>query len=394
MSIFNATNKYQTVKLRFEDELLLCCARTDVNPEIRDKILFLIKNDLDWDYLLKLASRHRVMPLLYHNLNSVCPELIPEGVLSELNDNFNANVRKNLMMTGELIKVLNLLESEGITAIPYKGPVLALMAYGNIGLRQFNDLDIFIPEAYVLKAKKLLKSNEYLLYPQRDPKPEFHYIRTQREYKFVSDINKIVVEIHWRFQGLSNKTFIDQKHFKDITINNKNISTFSNEDLLLVLSTHCANHSWASLSWIFDITQLIKTRNINWQFVLKKANKHGIKKILLINLILSMNLFGLQVPNEISNILSSESSVKNISVKILNNLFEENEISLVENAVMQFTIRDTWIKGIKFCLWRAFSPTSIEWNSLYLPEVLFPLYYLYRPMRLLHEAGFKVEKNN
>ena len=130
MLIFNATPKYETVKLRPEDEILLCCARTDVNSEIRDKILFLIQNEINWDYLLKLAFRHRLTPFLYHNLNYICSEMIPGDILNELNERFNANVRKNLMIAGELIKVLNSLASEGITAVPYNEPVLASMAYG------------------------------------------------------------------------------------------------------------------------------------------------------------------------------------------------------------------------------------------------------------------------
>jgi len=243
MSIFNATNKYQTVKLRFEDELLLCCARTDVNPEIRDKILSLIENDLDWEYLIGMASRHRLMPLLYHNLNSICPEMVPEDVLGELKDNFNANVRKNLMMTGELIKVLNLLESDGITAIPYKGPVLALMAYGNIGLREFGDIDILINKSDALTARNIMVSQQYELDSFIDVEHSI-YMKLDSEYRFLNKNNGAKIEINWSFEGLffsfgNNPEFL----FNDLeryNVNSLNFNTFSSVNLLIMLCIHCA----------------------------------------------------------------------------------------------------------------------------------------------------------
>ncbi|MBZ2166316.1 nucleotidyltransferase family protein [Methanobacterium spitsbergense] len=379
----------KNLKLSSEDELLICCSNTWIDPETMSKIVSLVSEDLDWNYIIQLASRHRLKPLLYRNINLICPDMVPENVLCELKEYFNANVRKNLLMTGELIKILELLKAYGIDAIPYKGPSLALLAYENLALREFNDLDIFIFKKDVLKTKKLMKSNKYSLYFLNDPKPESHYINTQREYKFINDINGIMVEMHWRFQGISDN-FIDQKSLKNIEINRRNTLRFSNEDLLLILCTHSANHNWISLSWISDIAQFIQNQNINWPYVLDKANTYEIKKILCINLYLVKYLFNIKIPQDILERLSYEYSVKDISLNIIKQIFEQHDINLAKEALIQFRIRDNWINGIKFCLWRAFSPTSLEWDTLQLPEILYPLYYIYRPIRLLiYGARFK-----
>jgi hypothetical protein len=46
-------------------------------------------------------------------------------LLGELRARFEHNARKNLVFTGELIRILDCLQSHGIPAIPFKGPVLA-----------------------------------------------------------------------------------------------------------------------------------------------------------------------------------------------------------------------------------------------------------------------------
>ncbi len=62
---------------------------------------------------------------------------------------------------GELQRILDIFKSHGITAIPYKGPVLAIQAYGNLAFREFGDLDIFIQKQDFLKVKELLLDNGY-----------------------------------------------------------------------------------------------------------------------------------------------------------------------------------------------------------------------------------------
>ncbi|MDO9045366.1 MAG: nucleotidyltransferase family protein, partial [Methanobacteriaceae archaeon] len=144
---------------------MLCCARTQINEEIKKKIVSLAIMDLDWEYLINMASRHRLRPLLYVNLNSICPENVPEDVLGNLKSYYMTNVQKNLMLTGELVKVIEILESNNIKAIPYKGPVLAASGYGKIGLREFGDIDIFIDKTNAIKVKNAMLSNEYELCP-------------------------------------------------------------------------------------------------------------------------------------------------------------------------------------------------------------------------------------
>src|SRR5262245_12355567 len=113
-----------------EIELLLCCARTYMNTESTLRSKALLRENLDWTALLQTAVRHGVMPLLYWHLNGIGPEAVPHTSLELLRDCFHANALHDSMLTRALLTLLRLLQTHGIPAIPYKGPVLATAVYG------------------------------------------------------------------------------------------------------------------------------------------------------------------------------------------------------------------------------------------------------------------------
>ena len=131
-------------------ELLLSCARTRLDNQGVERIEALVREELDWAYLVELAGKHGVMPLLYWNLHTVCPQAVHKDILDLLKRSFHENARRNLFLSGELLELLKLLEGEGIPAIPFKGPVLADFVYGNLALRSIWDLDLLVHKHDVL----------------------------------------------------------------------------------------------------------------------------------------------------------------------------------------------------------------------------------------------------
>jgi hypothetical protein len=59
----------------------------------------------------------------------------------------------------QLLQTLELLRESGIQTVPFKGPALAVQAYGDLSLRQYDDLDLLIHEADVPRAYQLLIAN-------------------------------------------------------------------------------------------------------------------------------------------------------------------------------------------------------------------------------------------
>ncbi|NMC14000.1 MAG: nucleotidyltransferase family protein, partial [Chloroflexi bacterium] len=212
-----------------------------MKEEIEEEIKSLIHQDIDWDYLLQISAKHRLTPLLYWQLNSVCFDSVPPEIMERLKTYFNENARRNLLFMGELQRILNLFEDQGIMAIPYKGPILATQAYGNLVFREFSDLDIFIQKKDFLKVKELLLANDFDTQFRLEGSQERKYLQSQREYKFINSETNINLEIHWNFTGLSFSGdwnyFLNEQNYQQTKTGIFNLKP---EDMFLVLCIHAS----------------------------------------------------------------------------------------------------------------------------------------------------------
>jgi hypothetical protein len=383
----NSKNEF---KLNPEDKLILSCGHSQVNDDLEKKIKKLVNLDLDWKYILDMATRHRLRPLLYYNLNRICPDKVPDDVLISLREFYHSNVRKNLMMTGELVKVMKLLEEKGVNAVTYKGPVLAQMAYGNVGLREFGDLDILVDKSDALKVIEIMAQTDYELYPAINIEDSF-YLRFVTEHQFVHRDSGVIIEIKWKFAG-DFFTFPEDSSFltNDIIntdLNGFKVNNFSPDNQLLILAIHAGKHDWARISWIMDIANYIKKHPVNWEYCMNKAEKLGVRKILLINLYLAWDLWGLELPNNILNQIDSDKSIEKISYQIEKRFFQKKDLNIFGKLSYNLKKRDKLIYGIKDSVNGLTKPGYRDFTDIPLPESFFRFYHFLRPFLLLKRYG-------
>src|SRR5882762_7591329 len=115
----NPESRVKIVPPSAEAEMLVHCARLDVEPSRAAQILSLAGSQLDWTRMLTLAQRNALVPLLYFQLNKLASETAPPERLSELRVRFQNNSALNVLLTGELVSLLQLFERNEIPAIPY-----------------------------------------------------------------------------------------------------------------------------------------------------------------------------------------------------------------------------------------------------------------------------------
>ena len=80
---------------------------------------------LDWERVLALAARHGLRPLLHRHLTRLAPAGVPAAPLDSLRDYFRKNSAFGLLLTGELLRLLAVLDDHGVEAMPFKGPAIA-----------------------------------------------------------------------------------------------------------------------------------------------------------------------------------------------------------------------------------------------------------------------------
>ena len=381
---------------RPEVELLLCCARTHVNTATAKRIEFLLEQDIDWADLIKTAAHHKVMPLLYQSLNNTCPEAVPQGILTQLRNHFHSNTIRNLFLTNKLLKLLNLFEAQGISVIPYKGPVLAVSVYGSLSLRQFCDLDILVHSQDVTKARNLLLSQGYQLQVDLD-----------WEQQFLQEDSGVSVDLHW---GLTPKHFPGKVVFEDlwqrlesVSLAGKSVANFSPEDLLVVLCVQIAKDCCtirAQLSKLCDVAQLLHVRQaLNWGLVMEQANRLGSERLLLFGLSLTSELLGTVLPDEVKQKIQTDLAIKLYVKQVRKRLFSKtDDLPGVFECYLIRLLPTEWfpteVSSKRQLVWSflrlAIAPSRVDKHFLPLPSSLDFLYYLIRPLRLSGQYGLKL----
>lgn len=380
---------------RPEEQILICVARRSLDASGTEQLRRLLQEQLDWDYLLTKANHHCLIPLLYQHLSSVDPSAIPEPDMLRLQRDNEGNTKTSLFLTGELIKILACLEEEGVRAIPFKGPTLAIRAYGDVGLRQFGDLDILVHKRDVSRVKELLVGRGF------EPRPELTNAQQAAQLRFDCACNfdnrqGVVLDVHWdiveRYLSFDIKAGRLWDQLEPVKINGKQLLTLSTEDLLLVLCLHGFTHRWERLGWICDVASLIDHRkDINWHLVLRNATTLGARGILSLGLFLAEDLLDASIPPEVSKSLL-DPKVKKLSEQVREQLFTERRTpaGVFAEAFTLVTLRERRRDRLKAGLRLAASPRSYDWMFLSVPDSLFFLYYLVRPLRLAGKYGAKL----
>jgi hypothetical protein len=353
----------------------------------------LVNGELDWTYLRDKATQHGMMPLLYRHLISICPQRVPAETLNSMREEFIANSQTCLHLFGELRKLLRLLDQNGITAVAFKGAVLAATVYGDIALRQAGDLDILIEPGAFRSASDLLRSAGYRLHPPLTQSQLLSQLRSHCEIEFLSN-GLSVVDLHW---GLSPKTFhfaLDSKDVinrsKTISIQGTSLRTFSSEDTILYLCFHGSKHYWSRLEWIGSLAEFIRSSNdIDWPTLMARANESQGRHMLTLGLLLAQELGRIDVPDPVLSSSAELNSLRKYATEIQRGLFARGPEPLgsIERFRCNLRIMDRNRDAVSSLLRSIFVPTISDWQALTLPAALYPLYYLFRPLRLLKEYG-------
>jgi len=373
---------------RPEGQILICIARRSLDDGSADKLRQLLRSDLDWEYLLQMANRHCLIPLLYVHLSAVAPGTIPQRVMSRLGDTNHQNTQSSFFLTGELLKILECFEANNIDVVPFKGPTLALSAYVDVGLRQFADLDVLVHKQDVPRVKELLISRGFKPTPALNSAQQAALLRFDCAYNFDNE-QGVVLDVHWRFVEQHSLLAFDPSPFWNrlapLSIGDKEVLTLSTEDLLLVLTLHGFTHFWERLGWICDVASLIdQQKNIDWRLVLENANKLGVRRILMLGLSLAGDLLDASIPAEMREAAETDAVVKRLAHQLQEQLFVERRapLGLFEGATLNLRMRERKRDKIGLCFRLILTPRSYDWMYLALPEWLFFLYYPLRPIRL------------
>jgi DUF1009 family protein len=94
---------------------------------------------------LAWVRRKHIAPLVYHNFRQTRCSLAAEAVAAQLQAEAARNTRRVLIQINEAARLTRLLADAGIESLIIKGPVLSLLAFSDLSLRQRRDICIADP---------------------------------------------------------------------------------------------------------------------------------------------------------------------------------------------------------------------------------------------------------
>ncbi len=379
--------------------LLIDCARASVEPDRAERIRELAAAGLNWDRLLTLARRNGLAPLLYWHLQKICAASVPARSFASLRDYFHKNTAFSLLLTGELVRLLKLLNDNGINAVPYKGPAIAVKLYGHLALRQFCDVDILVRKSDVWEATRLIQAQGFepnVLIPEA---MRAAFLRQDYVQMFHRDAGRTLVELHWgiapRFFAVPFDAGAVWPRLEPMPLQGATVFMPCPEDLLLMLCVHGARHSWDKLEGVCGIAELLRrTPDLDWARVWQRSREMHCRRMVVFGLLLAHGLFDVPLPPEAAA-MSRSRTLQAMAGNVVR-YFQADAVpspALSRQIAFHLRLKDRSTDQVRYCARMVLMTTPDDWATVRLPGSLSFAYPLVRAIRLARKYGLSTRSS-
>lgn len=375
-----------------EYELLLLCARGVLETPRQERVRAITGTcELDWEFLVDFAVRNRILPLAAKNLLHYSAEDIPAGIRTRFRALYRNNEAYNRYLSGHLLLILHLFELHNIQAVPFKGPVLAVSAFGDSALRTFGDLDLLLPGPDLEKAVRILFRHGYST-PYDLSVPECLYLARQTHHVHLhNQQTNVTVELHWEMTGryLDYSLEFDEVVAVQETIRllGDTVSNIGPEYLLVYLCVHGNRHLWLQLDFVCGIAEHIRSRpDLDWDRAIDLADRLGAGRMLLLGLMLAEELLQAPIPEHVRNRFHKDPRLLHAKREsesfLLGPRFSAEETGQLKALSFHVRTFDHLSTGIVYCFRKIFRVDAVDMAWIRLPTYVRFLYILIRPLRL------------
>ncbi len=308
--------------LSAETQLMIALCRLNFGKEDKDYINDLVSKVTGWDQFVSLANEHGISALVCNNLKELkLIDRLPVKEARFLENAYLKSLSRNTYLFEKLEEVKKHLAEINIEPVLLKGMALEITAYGNMGLRQMNDIDLFIKREDCLKAWNHLISKGFQ--PQALKSPLYK--------KIILDIGKhlpelysdgISIELHHRLFDTPTSSVAIAKEDPvsgfQFPVSDSNIqySILPMNYHFLYLIKHLHYHETEKGESQFrlynDLCQLMTqcTRDIKSSGIIEQARQLGLLEVLFEKFYILNLLWGMPLPDDFFKSLSDNQKQK------------------------------------------------------------------------------------
>ncbi|MEP7066658.1 MAG: nucleotidyltransferase family protein [Gemmatimonadota bacterium] len=376
-------------QVRPEISLLLQCAAGDDTGGAAERLTRAAREVGDWPELIALAARHALVPLVAQELALGASGVVPATALAELRTRSQQGVMRSLQLSGELVGAVHVLIAFGADPMPFKGPTLAVLVYGSLSLRQYEDLDILVHRDKVEGARRALLSLGYAPVSAYNEGQRASARLSGHHEQLVNAATGATIELHWSLNNRSLTHDAFERHWwqdrQRVSIGGVAMHTLGVEQMLLYLCMHGGKHSWGRLSWLCDFQRALRVfPGANWERVWTLARENGAARMVEIGLLLVESLLdGGALTAPASRGRSPDPEAAALSDLFARRLRGEAGDEPALDFRVQLRARERQRDRIRYTWHVLATPHPADIALLGLPRALHGVYYIFRPVRLL-----------
>jgi hypothetical protein len=373
-----------------EHALLIAAAGAAVGPE-RDGEPAI--RGVDWDAFLALARRNRLLPHAHRLLGDRVD--VPEPVRAALRTAFAENGRQALARSAELRRLIGAMESAGVRTAAYKGPALAVRAYGHLALRTYADLDLLVAPDDVPAAARVLTGCGYVPAHRFSPAQDAVFRRTDGDYPYHHPHTGALVELHCHVSSARFCVPLPTAELlartQPVAIGGGEVPALADDDLFLALCLHGAKHRWSRLEWLAAAAGLAVRTELDLEAILRRASAIGAGRTVLLGLLLARDTLGLAVTEPIGRMIVADPVLPALAAEAralwVDADADADEHDTRANLRFNYRLREGAADRVRYAARWLFTPSPEDWAWARLPDALSPLYRAVRPLRLAARYG-------
>lgn len=364
-----------------ELEFLCCLISPRANLEQANSLVAL---GINWRALLDLAAVHGVRPQLVRALHTSFWEDVPRETKQELEIFQRYHLARSMHVAKELAIITDAFVQSGIRYAIFKGITLAVLLYGNIAGREFNDIDVIVDEDNVAATERILEANGYAA---KYKTAEFRaaFLSHQRQYMFVDQESKLAIDLHWDFIGRGGCFPLQVSEIwetlKRVSVLKCDIPTLGPNELAIYLAGHGTKDWWVSLGWVTDFAEFLSQNpGLDWTALHRRAQMNHCGRSVLLAGSLASTVLQVNDSADLMALIAEAPDVQASAKKIVRRLCQNVTVS--EQLYPWSENCESWPQR----LWTAWvlltTRTTGDYEAMPLPRLLWRLYHLTRPFRL------------
>lgn len=256
----------------------------------------------DWQEYLRLIDRHRTPALSWAALSRTPGAIPPEPLAKELKQRSDACRMESMKQCLLMASALKALNRAGIPVMPFKGQILSLSLYGDVGLRQCRDLDLAFAPEDLQRARACFEETGWELrspawFPL-SPAQWARALRYEHDLEMVHTQTGCLLELHWRDEWETPQQTRDRWSRSVASVwQGSAIWSMTPSDLTLYLCSHGGHHAWSRAKWLGDLARAHAVEQLDWNGAIDEARRTSQEKVISTALRLLKQLYGSAMPD-------------------------------------------------------------------------------------------------